>query len=426
MNKGANAQEYTPKLSVIVPVYNVVDFLDECVQSILAQDYPNLEIILVDDGSTDGSGEKCDKYALESTRVFVFHSSHGGVSRTRNIGVSHITGDFFTFVDSDDLLAKDYFSTLLQPMITNEEIDIVCGAATGIDMITYLIDKGTSQPLIDYIDRQYLSPNDVMIKVYKEPKMIDCVWGKIYRTNIINKIHEEIFDDDIPYAEDKLATYRMCLVARRIYNLPYTGYYYRARIGSICHSVSNDNVNKYHLLVLQYVIFTGRLSFDVILYLAELYVYKCFIISRSIFSLLNEDGVIKENKYIYYVQYQTQRILRQYLLKNTSNGRCCSLIYPFLLRDSGVRSLKNKKIYIYGAGVNAHKVYQLLNQYNINCRGFVVSSRETINRDNTKYIEQVVHEDLENIIIVMGMRVELNISILMDIIKYKFKRIMMW
>jgi len=93
-----------PLLSIIVPIYNVEQYVDKCIQSILNQTYQNLEIILVDDGATDCSGSIADSYAAKDKRIKVFHKENGGLSDARNYGLDHVTGDYILFVDSDDFI----------------------------------------------------------------------------------------------------------------------------------------------------------------------------------------------------------------------------------------------------------------------------------------------------------------------------------
>lgn len=102
------------KISIIVPVYNVKLYLSRCIDSILNQTYQDFELILVDDGSTDCSKEICDKYASKDIRIKVFHKSNGGVSSARNFGLSKITGNYVTFVDSDDFLMPNHLANLAQ------------------------------------------------------------------------------------------------------------------------------------------------------------------------------------------------------------------------------------------------------------------------------------------------------------------------
>ena len=112
-------------VSVIIPVYNVEKFLDRCVRSVLAQTYNNLEIILVDDGSPDRSGEMCDSLAKEDSRIVVFHKQNGGVSDARNYGTTHAKGEYITFVDSDDYVAPNYVEYLMS-LITKYDADTSC------------------------------------------------------------------------------------------------------------------------------------------------------------------------------------------------------------------------------------------------------------------------------------------------------------
>lgn len=102
-----------PLITVIVPVYNILEYLPRCVHSITAQTYQNLEILLVDDGSTDGTGELCDRLKEEDERIRVFHKENGGSSSARNLGLLHAAGEYIGFVDSDDYIEADMYEQLL-------------------------------------------------------------------------------------------------------------------------------------------------------------------------------------------------------------------------------------------------------------------------------------------------------------------------
>ena len=93
-------------VSIIVPVYNVENYLTECIESTLKQTYHNVEIILIDDGSTDRSGKICDTYANKDNRIKVFHKKNGGLSDARNMGIGKVTGEYIYFLDSDDILDR--------------------------------------------------------------------------------------------------------------------------------------------------------------------------------------------------------------------------------------------------------------------------------------------------------------------------------
>lgn len=106
-----------PLVSVIVPVYNVEDYVEECVESILAQDYPNLEVILVDDGATDSSGAICDRLGGRDGRIAVYHKENGGLSDARNYGLARCQGEWISFVDSDDYVSPVFISALYQAAV---------------------------------------------------------------------------------------------------------------------------------------------------------------------------------------------------------------------------------------------------------------------------------------------------------------------
>ena len=120
-----------PKISVIVPVYNVEKYLRRCVDSILTQTFTDFEVLLIDDGSTDGSGKICDEYAKKDKRVRVFHKENGGVSSARNLGLDNVRGRYVTFVDADDKISPDYFPvdilvTLIRVNPTKKIVINVC------------------------------------------------------------------------------------------------------------------------------------------------------------------------------------------------------------------------------------------------------------------------------------------------------------
>lgn len=122
-------------ISVIVPVYNVEKYLDKCVQSILKQTYKDFELILVDDGSPDNSPQMCDEYAQKDKRVKVIHKANGGLSDARNVGTLNASGQYVTYIDSDDYVSNDYLE-VLNWLIIKYNADI---AVTGISVFMRVI-----------------------------------------------------------------------------------------------------------------------------------------------------------------------------------------------------------------------------------------------------------------------------------------------
>lgn len=155
-------------ISVIVPVYNVQQYLSQCVESILAQTYQRLEIILVDDGSTDGSGRLCDDFAQKDGRIKVLHVTNGGPAKARNIGIDCATGEYIVFVDSDDYVSENWLDVLSRGMQSG--FGLFCAAYTDISIYGKVI------------------CNDFLVEEYTKEELINCVlsgtggvlWGKIF------------------------------------------------------------------------------------------------------------------------------------------------------------------------------------------------------------------------------------------------------
>lgn len=146
-----------PLVSVIIPVYNVVDYLDNCIKSVINQSYTNLEIIIVDDGSTDGSDKKCDEWAQKDTRIKVMHQKNSGVSIARNLGISNAKGDYLSFLDSDDRYTEMYIEKMVREALDTEADIICCDYASygkteelkNSDKVQYNTDEAISH-LLDY------------------------------------------------------------------------------------------------------------------------------------------------------------------------------------------------------------------------------------------------------------------------------------
>ena len=119
------------RISVIVPIYNVEQYLEECIDSIIDQTYYNLQIILVNDGSTDCSGVICDRYKEKDKRIEVIHKANGGLSDARNVGLDHVAGEYVCFVDSDDKIDRTFVEYLYSELIRNKTQISACGSVAA-------------------------------------------------------------------------------------------------------------------------------------------------------------------------------------------------------------------------------------------------------------------------------------------------------
>ena len=169
-------------ISVIVPVYNAEKYLDQCLESIVAQTYCHLEIIVVDDGSTDGSGAKCDSWAERDKRIRVIHQPNGGHSAARNAALDAMTGELVTMVDSDDVLHPEFVETLLGCM-GSTDADIVVG--------DYVAFSG-SEPQFHHNHRQWpvkqYDQCEALLTVFYQDGFDHSPWGRIYRTSLFEDI----------------------------------------------------------------------------------------------------------------------------------------------------------------------------------------------------------------------------------------------
>lgn len=215
MNCGNTKEKNSTALvSVVVPVYKTEKYLRKCVDSILSQTYPNLEILLIDDGSPDHCGEICDEYAKKDKRIRVIHNDNYGVSYSRNYGIKAATGEYLLFVDSDDYVNSTYTEGLVRSI---QGYDIAIS-----DMLCFFVEK---KSYIPYISVNGVITHQIRKDFQKISRVFGLVWGKLYRTAILRQ-QNILFDESISNVEDTLfsfeylkyiATYNISHEAEYIY-----------------------------------------------------------------------------------------------------------------------------------------------------------------------------------------------------------------
>lgn len=183
------------KISVIIPVYKVEKYLSKCLDSVINQTYKNLEIILVDDGSPDKSGEICDEYASRDERIKVIHKENGGVARARNTGLDIASGDYIGFVDSDDWIEQDMYE-LLMKNATQYDADIsMCGETIYENGKVFSSSSGNEIVQLNRIEAK---------KITVVGGSMGLIWNKIYRKNVIGDIR---FSPEYGCSEDLMFVY---------------------------------------------------------------------------------------------------------------------------------------------------------------------------------------------------------------------------
>ena len=236
--------KYSPKISVIVPVYNSEKYLQRCIESIISQTFEDFELLLIDDGSTDLSGKICDEYAKKDDRIRVFHKPNGGVSSARNIGLEKFDGEWICFIDSDDKIDKDFLESIIKGK-NNAEF-IVTGYTQKYEDYSKIVkykeqiiycDSGLSQ-ILNY-------QTDFVFCIFYHP------WRKLYKRSIINN-NQLRFDENIFYGEDTLFILKyLCYVdtieitscISYIYTSPVSGKKYLMNLNELEYHISLFDLN---------------------------------------------------------------------------------------------------------------------------------------------------------------------------------------
>ena len=310
-------------ISIIIPIYNTETFLRQCVDSVINQTYKNLEIILVDDGSTDNSGKICDEYALKDNRIKVIHKKNGGVSSARNAGLDIAKGDYIGFVDSDDFIEKDMYESLLNTIIRTKSQVVVCNWFKGVK-------NNWIQNKI-FPTKEKLTVNEALENFYW---CMFC-WNKLFDIKIIGKIRFPVncgYGEDISFCLD---IYKLC---ENIICLDKCKYYYRTNYNSAL------NAHKFKKIYLLYIdVLQKEIEYVEKNDLIEL---KNKIYKHQIHTSTAWLGFIAlEDKY----DVESAKILLKYIRKN---------LFPFLKTKEKI----SKKLFILISLINfnfARKIYRL-------------------------------------------------------------------
>lgn len=222
--------------SIILPVYNVEQYLPRCLDSIVKQNYNNLEIIIVNDGSTDTSGHICDQYALKDNRIQVMHQQNAGVSAARNAGLDLASGDYVSFVDPDDWIEADMYQNI-ESHLSQGDIDILrFNAYRKGEILNPLPFQGK------YSGKQY--QNEVVLPFigashYGAMFILGVLWLHVYKRDIIQKHHIR-FNTDLRRCEDRLFTVTALLHANNIFFASDIPYHYEVYNDSLSNKYDPD------------------------------------------------------------------------------------------------------------------------------------------------------------------------------------------
>lgn len=222
-------------ISVVIPVYNVEKYLPQCLDSVISQSYKNLEILVVDDGSTDKSGLICDEYAERDKRIAVYHTANHGLSAARNYALDRATGDYIAFLDSDDWLEADAYSILFK--------EAMCTGADIVHFRFYQEFVNNTRESSGSKDRFVVEGDAILRALLLEKRVSDDVWDKFYKASLFKTIRYpegRIF-------EDKAVTYQLVKESSKLVYLPACLIHYRNRNNSLSNIHSMKSLVDYWL-----------------------------------------------------------------------------------------------------------------------------------------------------------------------------------
>lgn len=351
------------KVSVIIPVYNTAEYLAECIDSILRQTLKEIEIICVDDGSTDGSSDILDRYALQDNRIRVIHKDNGGPASARKVGIREANGQYIGFVDSDDWIEEDMYELLYQRAGEYQVDMVTCGFCLEGNYTTTHMDT-VAQGLYAGEDMKELRGKAIYNLQERSSGLKASLCYKLFKRDLICDAQYAV-PDEITMADDKMCLLTALLECNSVYVFYKALYHYRIRANSIVHSGSAEYLLK---------------VYAVYKYMQGLFDHRCFT---------------KE------MRWQSEIYITELLYKgiNTLLGfenKNFLWIDPYWLD----RIPEHSRIILYGAGELGRKYHKQLqsrkNLHYITCidfayeklssEEFVVESPDTVKNDTYDYI----------------------------------------
>lgn len=323
-------------VSIIVPVYNTASFVEKCINSVIKQTYKNLEIIIIDDGSTDGSIEICENLAKKDSRIQFIQSDHKGVVHARNIGIEHANGKFMMFADSDDWMEEKYIEQMIESM---GKCDVLISGyvyeedISNLQIASKIMDRGQSTWQYRHVsvkEGRYEKEDVKLIWKYMfhhfehyEHSIDPSLWAKVFQTSLMKQIYDKI-DDKIWLSEDRALTHVYLSCCATVNIVGPKGYHYCKR--------GNDGINE-------------RYNYDGVLANYERY-YHCL---KKAFQGHQYEKELLSDLYMEFVDVMEWRLQHDYELYNICRGSMT--YYPYYGR------LKGKKVILYGAG-NVGKAFR--------------------------------------------------------------------
>ncbi|MBD5492103.1 MAG: glycosyltransferase [Lachnospiraceae bacterium] len=225
-------ESLNPLISIIVPIYNAEPYLPECIESICKQTYQKLEIILVDDGSTDRSFEICSRYKEQDSRIKLLHQDNGGHTSARKAGLRMASGEYVGFIDADDWIDADYYEKFAEA-VTDESIDMVCVQSTFLEHLEITRQMKYGCPVGVYTGKALLRCV-AKERLFAPKELSRSLWSKLFKKELLAEIMP-LVDDRILVSEDSVAVFGAVSRADKVVLLERGGYHYRQWDASVTH-----------------------------------------------------------------------------------------------------------------------------------------------------------------------------------------------
>lgn len=204
------------KVSIVIPVYNSEEYLEECLESVITQSYKNIEIILINDGSTDNSLNICYKFKKKDSRIKIINKKNTGVSDARNIGIINSTGNYIVFVDSDDYCEKSMVDTIIKNINDN-------------DLLIFSYNKVCKKQRVKYnFEKIEINKENIESKIIDNDRIGGYLWNKVFKCSIVKENNLK-FDSNITFGEDLLFVFEYIKKTKKILYIKETLYNYRIR-----------------------------------------------------------------------------------------------------------------------------------------------------------------------------------------------------
>lgn len=326
-----------PKVSVIIPVYNAEKYLNRCIDSVLAQTFSDFELLLIDDGSKDRSGEICEEYAATNSRVCVFHKDNGGVSSARNVGIDNAKGMWLIFLDSDDWIDNSYLKKIYE-----------CANRDNFDIVStdYYLEITTQA---NCLKKENPTDNkDSIIRNLLTNHAGGYLWNKLIKADLFN-IYRIRFPEGIGMWEDLVVSLKLYLVAKQVRHIPIAFYHYNLyNVGS---AISNMTEEKIEQKIKVCKLIEESLSSMNVLkdYLEELYIRqliaKLDYVSEQKFFNVKKWRMIFPESSKYWKKLDTPKKIRIQLCF-VYNGFSCLAYVLFYFKIRPIKRLFHKVIHI--------------------------------------------------------------------------------